>query len=96
MKKVRAFLLLTAALASGTVLAAPEQTIRKALEKAVPGIEITNIQPAPIAGLYEVMAGTELMYVTGDGRYFMSGHIVDLARSRRPDRAASRPRPASA
>ena len=63
---------------STLALASPEDSIRKALEKAAPGIEITNIQPAPIKGLYEVMSGTDLMYVTSDGRYFMSGHIVDL------------------
>ncbi|MBK1719554.1 DsbC family protein [Thiocystis violacea] len=80
MKNIRQLVLIVAALAlsSGLALASPEQVIRKALAKVAPGVEITNIQPAPIAGLYEVMAGTDLMYVTGDGRYFMSGHIVDL------------------
>ncbi|NEV64243.1 DsbC family protein [Thiorhodococcus minor] len=80
MKKIRDFVLAAAALslASSLANASPEDSIRKALEQVVPGIEITSIQPAPIDGLYEVMAGTDLMYVTGDGRYFMSGHIVDL------------------
>jgi thiol:disulfide interchange protein DsbC len=80
MKTSRRLALIAATLAcvSGLTLASPEESIRKALEKAAPGIEITNIQPAPIKGLYEVMAGTDLMYVTSDGRYFMSGHIVDL------------------
>ncbi|MBK1721861.1 DsbC family protein [Thiocystis violacea] len=76
----RHFALAATTLALTTTLAAasPEQAIRKALKGVVPDMEITNIQPAPIAGLYEVMAGTDLMYVTADGRYFMSGHIVDL------------------
>lgn len=80
MNRMRHFALAAAALslAASTAFASPEQEIRKALKEVVPDIEITNIQPAPIKGLYEVMAGTDLMYVTGDGRYFMSGHIVDL------------------
>ena len=80
MKHLRSLILAAAALAlvSGPTSAGPEQNIRKALEKAVPGIEIGSIQPAPIDGLYEVMVGSELMYVTGDGRYFVNGHIVDL------------------
>lgn len=80
MRRFRADALFAAALtlASGLAQASPEQTIRNALEKAVPGVKINSIQAAPIPGLYEVMAGTELMYVTGDGRYFMNGHIVDL------------------
>lgn len=73
--------LLTAALlllASGLVLASPEQKIRAALKEIAPELKITSIQPAPIKGLYEVMAGTDLMYITADGRHFISGHIVDL------------------
>lgn len=81
MKKLRHFALVAAALAFAvtTALAAsPEETIRETLEQAVPGIKISHIGAAPIDGLYEVMVGTELMYVTGDGRFFVNGHIVDL------------------
>jgi thiol:disulfide interchange protein DsbC len=80
MRNIRAFVLAAASLAlvSGDALASPEQTVRNAVEKAVPGVAISNIQPAPIDGLYEVMVGTQLMYVTSDGRYFIDGRIVDL------------------
>jgi len=63
----------------GSVLAAPEDSIRAALTKAVPDIKIQSIEPSPVKGLYEVLVGTQLMYVTGDGRYFVDGRIVDLA-----------------
>ncbi len=80
MQKIRDFALVAAALtlAAGVTSAAPEQDIRKALQQVVPDMKITSIQPAPIDGLYEVMAGTDVMYVSADGRYFMSGHIIDL------------------
>jgi thiol:disulfide interchange protein DsbC len=66
-------------LVAGSVLAAPEDSIRAALTKAVPDIKIQSIEPSPVKGLYEVLVGTQLMYVTGDGRYFVDGRIVDLA-----------------
>lgn len=74
-----ALLLASLMLVSSLVAASPEERIRAALKKIVPDMEITSVQPSPIDGLYEVMAGTDLLYVTKDGRYFMSGHIVDLA-----------------
>ncbi|WP_295447517.1 DsbC family protein [uncultured Thiodictyon sp.] len=69
-------------LAAGALFAAsPEDaTIRAALAKAAPEIKIDSIQPSPIKGLYEVMVGTEIMYVTADGRYYVDGRILDLAK----------------
>ncbi|MBK1702841.1 DsbC family protein, partial [Thiococcus pfennigii] len=53
-------------------------TVRKSLEAVLPDIRIDSIEPSPVKGLYEVLVGTQLMYVTGDGRYFVDGRIVDL------------------
>lgn len=80
MRKIPALALLVASVAlAGTALAAkPEDTIRAALEGVIPDIKISQIQPSPIKGIYEVMAGTQIMYVTGDGRYFVGERIVDL------------------
>lgn len=80
MRKIPALALLVASVAlAGTALAAkPEDTIRAALESVIPDIKISQIQPSPIKGIYEVMAGTQIMYVTGDGRYFVGERIVDL------------------
>lgn len=60
------------------VVASPEKSIREALQKVVPDITIDSVAPSPISGLYEVLVGTQLMYITGDGRYFVEGRIVDL------------------
>jgi thiol:disulfide interchange protein DsbC len=65
-------------LAAGSLLASPEDSIRATLAKINPNVKIETIAPSPVPGLYEVLAGTQLMYVTGDGRYFVDGHIVDL------------------
>ncbi|NKN32347.1 DsbC family protein [Marichromatium bheemlicum] len=63
---------------AGAVQAGPEQNIRAALEAVAPDIAISDIRPAPVDGLYEVLIGSELMYMTPDGRYFIDGRIVDL------------------
>ncbi len=66
-------------LAAGSLSADPEDSIRAALTRVVPNIKIDSVKPAPVKGLYEVLVGTQMMYVTGDGRYFIDGRIVDLA-----------------
>lgn len=65
-------------LATQGASASPEKTIRAALAKIVPDLAIDSISPSPVTGLYEVMVGTQLMYVTEDGRYFVDGRIIDL------------------
>lgn len=35
------------------------------------------IKPTPIAGMYEAKFGTEIIYVSADGRYFFSGDLID-------------------
>jgi thiol:disulfide interchange protein DsbC len=36
------------------------------------------ISPSPIPGLYEVVAGAQIMYVSIDGRYLLQGDLYDL------------------
>ncbi|QIK38419.1 DsbC family protein [Caldichromatium japonicum] len=72
------FFLLSLTFVAVPALAAPEDTIRAALKEIAPDLKVTSITPSPIKGLYEVMAGAEVLYITADGRHFISGHIVDL------------------
>jgi len=54
--------------------AADEAAIRKALGSIEPDI----IAPAPIAGLYEVVVGPRVVYVSADGRYMLQGELIDV------------------
>lgn len=36
-----------------------------------------SIKPTPVNGVYEAKFGTELIYVSADGRYFFSGDLID-------------------
>jgi len=73
-------LLLTAALFFGAANADPdrEDFLRKAITDVFPDVEVTRIKPSPIPGLYEVMLGTEMIYLSEDGRYILQGDLIDL------------------
>lgn len=52
--------------------------LKRALTKAVPGIEITRVSASPIQGLYEVVAGPQVVYMTKDARYMIQGDLMDF------------------
>ena len=37
-----------------------------------------DVQPSPIQGLYEIRSGTEVGYVSVDGRFYVDGDIFDM------------------
>ena len=49
-----------------------------AIRKALPGLQIDSIEPAPISGFYEVVVGSHVVYVSSDGRYMLQGDLIDL------------------
>jgi len=56
---------------------APPGVIR-AIATLLPGVEPESIEPAPLAGLYEVVLGPHIVYVSADGRYLVRGDVLDL------------------
>ncbi len=57
-----------------------EDLLRKAITDVFPDVTITRIKPSPIPGLYEVMLGTEIIYLSEDGRYILQGDLIDLGK----------------
>ena len=52
---------------------------RAALLKLLPaGSKLEDLQPSPIAGIYEFMQGAEVSYLTADGKYFIDGNLYDM------------------
>lgn len=43
------------------------------------GAQPANVRETPIPGLYEVSEGTEVLYVSADGNYMLSGELFELA-----------------
>ena len=62
-----------------SVANADENTIKQALTKAMPSIKVDSIKPSEIKGLYEVIMGTNIYYVSDDAKYLLQGRLVDLA-----------------
>jgi thiol:disulfide interchange protein DsbC len=54
------------------------ETVRQNIKMLLPGVDTDSIRPAPLPGLYEVVSGAEVVYVSADGRYLILGSIVDL------------------
>ncbi|NNJ91287.1 MAG: DsbC family protein, partial [Gammaproteobacteria bacterium] len=53
------------------------QNIKKNLQTLIP-VEPDQINKTPVDGLYEVMYGPRLVYVTEDGRFLLQGSIIDM------------------
>lgn len=52
------------------------------VKKALPGTQIKEVNPTPIQGLYEVIAGGNVLYMDESGRYLLIGEIYDLKTSK--------------
>jgi thiol:disulfide interchange protein DsbC len=74
--KIAALSLLSLAL---PVAHADETTVREALGKSMPSVKVESIKASEISGLYEVTLGGNIVYVSGDGKYLIQGHLVDVA-----------------
>ncbi len=57
---------------------ADEAAVRAGIGKLVPGVDLDSVAPAPVAGLYEVVMGPRLFYVSEDGRYLIQGEVIDI------------------
>ena len=51
--------------------------IKESLQALVPGLEADSISPSAVDGLYDVVFGTRVFYISADGRYFLQGNILD-------------------
>lgn len=50
------------------------------IRAAFPEVSAEAISPAPISGLYEIMLGGQVSYVSADGRYLLQGDLYDVER----------------
>jgi len=55
-----------------------KNTLKKLLSDRMPSLTVENINPSEIKGLYEVMVGANIFYVSEDGRYLIQGRMFDL------------------
>ncbi|MEW5838382.1 MAG: DsbC family protein [Pseudomonadota bacterium] len=50
----------------------------KKLKAAMPGLPLTSVNPTPVAGIYEVVAGGDVVYMSADGKYMFQGVLLDF------------------
>jgi thiol:disulfide interchange protein DsbC len=58
-------------------LAASQPDVRAAIAKRLE-IRVEDVRPSAIDGLYEVSSGTEVGYVSADGRFYLAGDVFDM------------------
>lgn len=72
--------LLAALLAAGAA-GAGEMTVEQAAQymaPSFPNVRVERVTPTPLAGVYEVIAGGSIYYLTHDGAFLLSGTLYDL------------------
>lgn len=52
--------------------------LASALSRLLPDVEIDSVSATPIDGLYEIIIGADIIYMTQDGNYVIKGEILDL------------------
>ncbi|MDZ7828267.1 MAG: DsbC family protein [Halofilum sp. (in: g-proteobacteria)] len=56
--------------------------LRERLQAVDPNFEPDEIRPTPVDGLFEVVSGANVFYVTADGRFMLRGQVIDLENNR--------------
>ena len=54
-----------------------DQAAREAIQKLVQDRKIEALEKAPIDGYYQAVVGSQLLYVSADGRYVLQGNLYD-------------------
>ncbi|MGQ0620221.1 MAG: DsbC family protein [Panacagrimonas sp.] len=52
--------------------------VKRAVAEHLPGVKVDAIRATPLPGVYELQAGMNFGYVSGDGRYLIEGDLNDL------------------
>jgi thiol:disulfide interchange protein DsbC len=55
-----------------------EQRIRRSLPARMPGLMPETVRSTPITSVHEITVNDRVFYVSRDGRFFLSGKLVDL------------------
>ena len=76
-------LLVLGALLVQTSAPAEQASVDPRVEVAsrIPGAKVEQLKATPIPGMFEYTRGTEIAYVTADGKYAISGDLFDLAKN---------------
>ena len=69
------------ALLVSSMAAASEATVKQAMQKKYPAIQVESVAKTPLAGIYEVFAGGDVFYVDENVNHMIvRGRLIDVAR----------------
>ncbi len=55
------------------------EAMKRTIAERLPGASVDYVAPSPIKGIYQVgVDGGDIVYVSADGRYLLSGKMIDL------------------
>jgi thiol:disulfide interchange protein DsbC len=79
LSSARVLVLALAVLAVPAVAQQPAKVDARAeLASKIPGAKAEDLRPTPIPGVYELMRGADIAYVSNDGKYVIAGDLYDL------------------
>lgn len=78
MKKYSSIIAAILMISSSTIAIADEAEMRQTLLSKYPATQIKSVEKSPIPGIYQVVMGKNIAYVSEDGRYFMFGTLFDM------------------
>jgi thiol:disulfide interchange protein DsbC len=52
--------------------------VRSRIAARLPGVEPADVSMSPVPGLYEVVMGGLIAYVSADGKYLLTGNVYDI------------------
>lgn len=58
---------------------ADEAAVKKSLATNMPSAKVDSIKASEIKGVYEVLVGSTIFYISEDGKYLIQGRLVDIA-----------------
>lgn len=73
----KGLMMFTLLAAISTQALADDAAIKQSLAKL--GVQSSDIQPAPLAGMKTVLTNSGVIYVTEDGKYFIQGPLYDVS-----------------
>ncbi len=76
---IRIFTLFVTIGAATQVFADDIAELKQSLAKSLPQYEASYIEKTPIEGIYQVIIGGQVIYMTKDARYMIDGNLIDLS-----------------
>lgn len=76
---LRIFTLFVTISAASQVSADDIAELKQSLAKTLPQYEASYIEKTPVEGIYQVIIGGQVIYMTKDARYMIDGNLIDLS-----------------